>query len=304
MARKVNYLNNKDMLLEIHRSKGSFCEFDSELYSIFDIIVNDVQECALPETIEQAKENRANRLTQERIKEAIKNSPTGKIVKKDIPKVLPEDIHKSDLVIRVVTYEHIPLCPGRKKNPKTEADKRVKLNFQPFKHYRYAECGEEALIQTLASGYAVTEVGKSHWHNGEFSLTYGQISNTLAKMYMMLVTRYAQKSNWRGYTYVDEMKGQALIQLSDKGLQFNEAKSDNPFAYYTTVIDHSFKRVLNTEKRHQNVRDDLLERAGQMPSYTRQLAHEHKVQEERERFHTLKKNYSLPDSLLKDNQDD
>ena len=34
------------------------------------------------------------------------------------------------------------------------------------------------------------------------------------------------------------------------GLQFNEAKSDNPFAYYTTAaVNNSFTRVLNIEKK-------------------------------------------------------
>ena len=51
-------------------------------------------------------------------------------------------------------------------------------------------------------------------------------------MYIKLVERYSQRSNWRGYTYIDEMRGQALLQLTQIGLQFNEAKSDNPFAYY------------------------------------------------------------------------
>ena len=98
-------------------------------------------------------------------------------------------------------------------------------------------------------------------------------------MYIKLVERYSQRSNWRGYTYIDEMRGQALLQLTQIGLQFNEAKSDNPFAYYTLAVNNSFTRVLNTEKKNQGIRDDLLEKSGQMPSWTRQLEHEMKSQE-------------------------
>ena len=90
---------------------------------------------------------------------------------------------------------------------------------------------------------------------------------------MKLVERYSQRGNWRGYTYVDEMRGTALVQLAQIGLQFNEAKSDNPFAYYTATITNSFTRVLNMEKKNQNLRDDLLEQAGAMPSLTRQMKH-------------------------------
>ena len=64
------------------------------------------------------------------------------------------------------------------------------------------------------------------------------------------------------------MRGQALLQLTQIGLQFNEAKSDNPFAYYTGAVNNSFTRVLNTEKKNQDIRDDLLEKSDQMPSWT------------------------------------
>jgi hypothetical protein len=91
----------------------------------------------------------------------------------------------------------------------------------------------------------------------------------------MLAERYAQRSNWRGYTYVDEMKGQAILQLSQIGLQFDESKSENPFAYYTAAVTNSFTRVLNIEKRNQNIRDDMLEQNGLTPSFTRQNQQEY-----------------------------
>jgi hypothetical protein len=66
------------------------------------------------------------------------------------------------------------------------------------------------------------------------------------------------------------MRGQAILQLSQIGLQFDESKSENPFAYYTAAVTNSFTRVLNLEKKSQNIRDDLLEEAGLTPSMTRQ----------------------------------
>ena len=47
-------------------------------------------------------------------------------------------------------------------------------------------------------------------------------------------------------------------------------RSQNPFAYYTAAITNSFTRVLNIEKRNQNLRDDILEMNNLTPSYTRQ----------------------------------
>jgi hypothetical protein len=80
---------------------------------------------------------------------------------------------------------------------------------------------------------------------------------------------------WTGHnTYVDEMRSHALVQLAQVGLQFDESRSDNPFAFYTQIIKNCFRRVLNLERRNQDIRDDLLIMAGAMPSYTRQVDNE------------------------------
>jgi hypothetical protein len=94
-------------------------------------------------------------------------------------------------------------------------------------------------------------------------------------MYIKLCERYATRGNVRGYTYNDEMKGQAILQLTQIGLQFDESKSDNPFAYFTAAVTNSFVRIINLEKRNQNIRDDLLEINGMNPSYTRTGAGDH-----------------------------
>ena len=173
-----------------------------------------------------------------------------------------------------MTFDHIPLQPGRKKNPKTVADHHTQCNFPPFQHFRLDDDSEPYCV------------GKSHWEggleNGSFSKTHGKTTNKLARMYMKLCERYGTRSNWRGYTYNDEMRSQALLQLTQIGLQFDESKSENPFAYYTAAITNSFTRVLNLEKRSQAIRDDILENAGLNPSYTRQTENEMKMLAERD----------------------
>jgi len=139
-----------------------------------------------------------------------------------------------------------------------------KVNFPPFQHYLL-----DANTMTL------TLVGKSHWKGGmktgSFTANNGALTDKLARMYIMLCEKYAMKYNWRGYTYNDEMRNSAILQLTYVGLRFNEAKSANPFAYYTAAITNSFCRVLNTEKRNQNIRDDILEMNGLNPSFSRQM---------------------------------
>jgi hypothetical protein len=276
VKKKINYLNNKDMLLEIHRSKLSFCDYKDPEHGWFDLIVENVEDITA-DVIDEAKERRAARIADMAYRKALYESTSTPRPKLSEYKFDPQTIDDSELVFRVVTWEHIPEEPGRKKNPKTVADHHVRLNFIPFKHYVLD------LSKTVKKGpLPVIEVLRSHTKDGEFCMTHGSITDKLAKMYMLMVNKYSQKSNWRGYTYLEEMKGQALLQLSQMGLQFNEAKSDNPFSYYTASITNSFTRVLNIEKKNQNLRDDLLVDAGQNPSFTRQLEIEQEIRKMRE----------------------
>ena len=269
--RKQKYLNNKDMLKEIHKSKLSYCSVVDDDYTRFDVIIEDIADIKNPEFIQLAKENRAHQLSGIAYETAYYewyNETARKASQKPKQvnyKVDPEDIDEKSLIFRLMTFDHVPLEPGRKSKPKTVADHHAKCNFPPFQHYANVN-GE------------MREVLRSHWEggldNGKFNVQHGTITNNLAKMYIKLCERYSMRSNWRGYTYVDEMRSHALLQLSQIGLQFNELKSQNPFAYYTAAVTNSFTRVLNLEKRNQNIRDDLLQEAGQMPSWTRQIEHE------------------------------
>jgi hypothetical protein len=270
---KINYLNNRDILKEIHLSKNTYCSYRDPVNDHqYDIILPTVEKIN-QRTIAEARRNRADRIKRE----------TGTVID-------PKKIANTDLVFRITCWEHIPMAP--KKVPKTQAkkkkiedifeldlleeddplaelleepvldEKHVRLNFPPFYHYRLDENKQPYLV------------GKSHWkgdlEHGEFSKDHGTMTRKLATMFIKLCERYATRSNWRGYTYNEEMRGQALLQLSQIGLQFDESKSQNPFAYYTAAITNSFTRILNLEKKNQNIRDDVLEMNGLNPSWTRQ----------------------------------
>lgn len=282
-TRKVKYLNNRDLLLEIHRSKCSFSSFTKTEYHQYDIILPSLDKINI-RTIADAKRNRAKRIGLEAFNKARAEGDK----KTKLADVTPDykTISKTDIVIRIMTFDHIPAAPGRKKTVKSTADAHDKVNFPPFQHWKFDE--EDQLVC----------VGKSHWtggiKTGKFSKDHGRITENLGRMFIKLSERYAQRSNWRGYTYIDEMKGQAILQLSQIGLQFDESKSDNPFAYYTAAVTNSFTRILNVEKKSQNIRDDLLEHAGLTPSLTRQNSQQYA--EETARQAELYKNFRMPKS--------
>ena len=283
--RKQNYLNNKDILKEIHKSKNTFCSYTASEYGNYDIILESVEKVNI-RTVAEAKRNRAKKMSQADYES---RKLAGEKVKQAECEVDYRTIDKYDLVFRIMTFDHIPEEPGRKKNPKTIADTKTKLNFPPFHHYKFDK--NDNLVC----------VGKSHWvggmENGHFDKTHGKATNTLAMMWMKLVDRYATRGNVRGYTYNDEMKGQAILQLSQIGLQFDESKSNNPFAYYTAAVTNSFVRVINLEKRNQNIRDDILESNGLNPSYTRQHQGEWEaaVQRNEEASTSIFKDKGLPE---------
>lgn len=270
------YLTNRELLKEIHISKNKYSSYILPEYCDYDLILPELSKINVRTTAE-AKRNRALKLSQQALAEAQKSNPKIKMADVEIDY---KKVAKTDVVFRIMTHDHIPLEPGRKKTPKSRGDHHTKVNFPPFQHWKFDS--EDKLVC----------VGKSHWKGdvdtGEFCLDHGSITNKLAKSYMLLVEKYSMRFNWRGYTYVDEMRSQALLQLSQIGLQFDESKSQNPFAYYTAAIDNSFTRILNIEKKNQMIRDDLLIEYGSNPSFTRQFEHEAVMRDERERLANLK----------------
>ena len=258
---KIKYLTNKDLLKEIHRSKNTYCSFTAPEYGDYDLIVPTLEKINI-RTIAEAKRNRASRLSKQAHEAAV--IAGGKKLPAKEFEIDYKKIDKTDVVFRVMTFEHVPLAPGRKKTLKNTADRHEKVNFPPFQHWKF-----DANNNLIC-------VGKSHWKGdlkkGDFNKEHGKMTDNLARMFLKLCERYATRGNVRGYTYNDEMRGQAILQLTQIGLQFDESKSDNPFAYYTAAVTNSFVRIINIEKRNQNIRDDILEMNGMNPSWTRQNA--------------------------------
>ena len=279
---KTNYLNNKDILKEIHKSKNTYCSFLDSSFADYDIILHNVNQIN-KKNIASARQNRADRLTKLAHEQAL--ATTGEKRKLDEFEVQVDAIADADVVFRIMMWDHVPIDPGKSNKlvniveeeiTHNEYDndvdescvpgptKYVKCNFPPFQHYKVTDSGVPYCV------------GKSHWkgdlEQGHWSRDHGSMTKKLALMFMKLCEKYATRSNWRGYTYNDEMRSQELLQLSQIGLQFDESKSQNPFAYYTAAITNSFTRVLNIEKRNQNLRDDILEMNNMTPSYTRQGA--------------------------------
>lgn len=212
---RLNYLNNKDILKEIHKSKISYCSFPNPADSEYDLIISDLKQIN-KKNIKAAREARAARLA----KLAYEASQAaGEKRKLDDFEIKPSKIPITDVVFRVMTWDHIPI-DDIKQRKQEEAwgeketeygddgleikmpNKYVKVNFPPFQHYKIDEKG---------TPYCV---GKSHWKGpldtGKFSKDHGKMTNKLATMFIKLCERYATRSNWRGYCV--DIETEALTQ--------------------------------------------------------------------------------------------
>ena len=211
MARKIiNYLNNKDILKEIHKSKSTYCSFNNNS-SEYDIILSDISE--ILDNIAQAKQNKADRLTKSAVEA---QAELGVKIKADSVAVDPNTLKTNELVFRVMTWEHIPPLTEVVEKSKscdlselfeiapTEYDidlpipdlpdrpaKYTKVNFPPFQHF------------SITDNDQIVCIGKSHWKGnidtGTFSKEHGNMTPKLATMFIKLCERYATRSNWRGY---------------------------------------------------------------------------------------------------------
>ena len=215
-TKRTPYLTNKELLKEIHKSKNNYCSFLTPEDQTYDLILPSLSKVN-QRTVAEAKRARADRMTKQAW-EAM--TATGVKTKQDAHTVDWHTIKKTDVVFRIICWDHIPLAPGRKKTPKSSADHHVKVNFPPFQHYRYDE--NDNLICCA----------KSHWEggitNGWFNKDHGKMTPMLARMFIKLCERYGSKGNWRGYCVDTETEA-----LTQRGwLTHNEITTDDIILSY------------------------------------------------------------------------
>jgi len=95
----------------------------------------------------------------------------------------------------------------------------------------------------------------------------GKLSGKLAKYLWMIAERYSYSPSFAGYSFREDMVSIAVVNLCANWYKFDPAKSDNPFAFYTTAAYRSFLQYLADEKKHREIRDSLLVEHGANPSF-------------------------------------
>lgn len=94
----------------------------------------------------------------------------------------------------------------------------------------------------------------------------GKLSNQLSLKFILLVDKVSRQYNFSDYTFLEDMKGNAILKLVEKWHMFDPEKGDNPFSYFTQLVNNQFKKELISEKYQRDVYNKSLIYAGFNPT--------------------------------------
>ena len=77
-----------------------------------------------------------------------------------------------------------------------------------------------------------------------------KIPNYIGKYIVLIVDNLAKSGNFSGYSWLQEMKDDAIVTICRYIRNFNPEISSNPFAYFTKLAYHSFQSRIGLEKRY------------------------------------------------------
>lgn len=96
-----------------------------------------------------------------------------------------------------------------------------------------------------------------------------QMTEEFAKMIMLLAERYGSRYEYSDYSpHIEDMKAVAVANVVRAWKSFDLERFNNPFAYFTQAIKHTFWQYVSQEKKHRLNRDALLIDQGELPSDT------------------------------------
>lgn len=75
-------------------------------------------------------------------------------------------------------------------------------------------------------------------------------------------THLATKSNFGGYSFRDEMIGDAILNIYTYFRNFDPEKSKNPFSYFTQISHHAFIRRIMLEKKASYIKHKVIMNSG------------------------------------------
>lgn len=81
-----------------------------------------------------------------------------------------------------------------------------------------------------------------------------KVNNYIGNCIQMIANRLSTNRNFVGYTYRDEMIGDAIENCLRYLHNFDPEKSKNPFAYFTQIMYYAFLRRIDKEKKQAYIK--------------------------------------------------
>ncbi len=101
----------------------------------------------------------------------------------------------------------------------------------------------------------------------KFITTKTYCTTKLGKIVVLTVDRIATQTKFRHYTYLDDMKAEAIYQ-SIRGItkfsldKVNDAgQKSSSFSYLTQIVTNAFRQILKKEKKMREIKDQAIEMA-------------------------------------------
>lgn len=85
------------------------------------------------------------------------------------------------------------------------------------------------------------------------------VPNYVGKCIMLIAQRLATRPNFVGYSYKEEMIGDAIENCLRYLHNFNPEKTNNPFAYFTQIVYNAFLRRIEKEKKQLYIKHKSFE---------------------------------------------
>lgn len=96
----------------------------------------------------------------------------------------------------------------------------------------------------------------------------GIATDNLGYMLLSIANNYTTKGNFIGYTWKNDMVGDAMLTCLKYLKNFDPARSSNAFAYITQICKNSFKAHIKEQKKHSEIKDRCYQGYVSLVEYT------------------------------------
>jgi len=87
------------------------------------------------------------------------------------------------------------------------------------------------------------------------------VTNYIGECFLKIANHLSYRPNFINYTFRDDMISDGIENCLQYLDNFNPAKSNNPFAYFTQIIYYAFIRRIQKDKKQSNIKYRMIEQA-------------------------------------------